>query len=139
VTRRSLRRSRLAIVLGALITLAGTVPPWWMIGGTVTPLFSGNAFEGVGIVVFIVALALLALVVLPFASRDGGSAFDRPASYVALAALGVGALLARVVQIAEDGALGLPDRAPGLWLTAAGLAVVGWGVAAILVERPTDW
>ena len=35
------------------------------------------------------------------------------------------------------GKLGLPDRAPGLWLAAFGLFVICWGVGEVLSERPT--
>ncbi len=138
MTRRALGRGRLLISLGAIVTLAGTVPPWWTVGGLVTPAFSGNAFEGAGIAVFVAAIGLLALVVLPFTRREGGSALDRPLSYVLLAMLGIGGFAVRVWQIVDLGVLALPDRAPGLWLSGAGLAVIAWGVAELLTERPSD-
>jgi hypothetical protein len=58
--RRALGRGRLLIVIGAFITLVGLVPQWWSLGGTVTTRQSGNGFDGVGIVIFLAALALLA-------------------------------------------------------------------------------
>ena len=136
--RRALGRGRLLITLGAIATLAGTVPPWWTVGGTVTPAFSGNAFEGSGILVFIASLGLLALVVLPFTRREREAAIDRPSSYVLLAALGIGGFILRVLEINGMEALGLPDRAPGLWLSGAGLAIIAWGLAELLNERPAE-
>jgi hypothetical protein len=139
VKRRALGRGRLIVVLGALVTLAGTVPDWWSVGGTVTPAVSGNAFEGGGIVVFVSALALLALVVLPFTRREGRAAIDRPASYVLLTLLGIGGFGLRVLEIHGMDALALPNRAPGLWLAGAGLLVIAWGVVELLNERPAEW
>jgi hypothetical protein len=99
----------------------------------------GNAFgsPGVGVIVFIAALGMLALLVLPLASRSGESALDQPLAYLALALVAIGAFLASVYQInAEVQALGLPDRSPGLWITGAGLALAAWGVAELFAERP---
>ena len=140
MSRRALGRGRLIVVLGAIVTLAGTVPPWWMAGGPpLYPGYSGNAFDGVGVLVFVCALAMLALVVLPFTSRDGEAAIDRPSSYVLLAVLAIGAFVLRAYQLAQAGLLALPDGAPGLWLTGAGLLIVAWGVAELLNERPAAW
>jgi hypothetical protein len=138
VTRRSLGRGRLIVAVGALVCLAGTLPAWWTVGGTVTPSISGNAFEGAGILVFIACLGLLALIVLPFATRDGESRLDRPASYVALTAVAITGFVLRVLEINSVDALGLPDRAPGMWLSGVGLLIVAWGVAEILTERPRE-
>jgi hypothetical protein len=44
----------------------------------------------------------------------------------------------RVLEINSMDALGLPDRAPGMWLSGAGLLIVAWGVAEILTERPRE-
>jgi hypothetical protein len=139
VTRRALGRGRLLVSLGALVTLAGTVPPWWTVGGAVTPVFTGNGFQGAGVLVFLSAITLLMLIVLPFTRRDGQAALDRPASFALLAAVGILGYLLRVVEIASMDALGLPDRAPGLWLTGAGLLVIAWGVVEVFSERPAEW
>jgi hypothetical protein len=139
VSRRALGRGRLLVGIGALSVLAGSVPPWWTIGGTVTAAQSGNAFDSpaLGIVVFIAAIALIALLVLPFASRAGESALDRPAAYLLLAFVAVAAFLISIFQIqAEFGGVGLPDRASGLWLTGGGLLLVAWGVGELFAERP---
>ena len=139
MNRRSIGRGRLIVAVGALVVLVGSVPHWWTVGGVVTERFTGNAFEGLGIVTFIAAVALLALMVLPYASREGDSRFDRPPTYLLLALVAIAAFGLRVVEIQGFGGLGLPDRGPGLWITGAGLIVVAWGVAEILGERPVDY
>ncbi|HUG48795.1 MAG TPA: hypothetical protein VMP67_10335 [Candidatus Limnocylindria bacterium] len=139
MTRRALGRGRLIVVVGAIVALAGIVPPWWRVGGTVTPAISGNGFEGAGILVFLAALGLLALVVLPFTRREGEAAIDRPSSYVLLAMLAIGGFILRVLEINGMEALALPDRAPGLWLSGAGLLIVAWGVAELLNERRVEF
>ena len=136
MTRRALGRGRLLVVIGALLTLVGLVPQWWALGGTVTTRQSGNGFEGVGIIIFLAALALLALVTLPFASREGNSALDRPSAYVVLAMTAIAAFLLRVYQISQFGGLGLPPGSIGLWISGAGLLIVAWGVGEVLTEKP---
>jgi hypothetical protein len=139
VTRRALGRGRILIGLGSLLVLLGAWLPWWTIGGSVTAALSGNAFERAGLIVFLAAVGLLALLVLPLASRAGESALDRPLSYLLLAVPAIGAFLLRVYEIhTEFQGLGLPDRAPGLWLTGAGLALVAWGAGELLIERPSN-
>ncbi len=136
MTRRALGRARLLAVVGAVTALPGMLLPWWVVARTgLTPL-SGNGFEGAGIVVFLAALGLLALITLPFASRDGESALDRPAVYLIFAILAIGAFLYRMYEISQFGGLGLPTQSPGLWITGAGLLLVAWGVGDILTERP---
>ena len=109
------------------------VPPYELT--SITPI-SGNGFEGAGILVFVVAVALLAVLVLPYASRYGRSAWDRPTTYLLLTGVGIAGLVLRIVQLAGEGILGTPDRAPGLYLAGAGLVVVAWGIAEMLGERP---
>ena len=134
--RRALGRGRLLIVIGALVTLIGLVPTWWVLGGTVTIRQSGNGFSGVGIVIFLASLALLAVVTLPYARRDGESSLDVPLVYVLLAFAAIAAFLWRAYEIYLTGGLGLPPSSLGVWLTAAGLLVTAWGVGEVLVEKP---
>ena len=138
MTRRSIGRARLVVSLGAVLTLAGTFPAWWTVGGRVTEALSGNAFDfpSSGIVVFLAAVAMLFIVVLPYARRDGEAGIDRPLGYGLLWLAAVGALALRAWQVSEFGGLGLPDRSPGLWLAAAGLLVVAAGVIDMLGEPP---
>jgi hypothetical protein len=136
MNRRALGRGRLLVVIGALITLAGMIPSWWTLPQTGRDALSGNGLEGAGIIIFLGVLALIAVVVLPYATRDGDSALDHPASYVLLALMAVGAYLFRIFEISRFTSLALPMEAPGLWLSGLGLLIVVWGVADLLVERP---
>jgi len=138
VTRRALGRGRLLIVVGSLVTLVGMVPAWWVIERTGQAAITGNGFEGAGLVVFLAALLLIALVVLPFASRDGDSPLDRGPLYVAVALLGIGAFLFRLYQIMQFGGLSLTESI-GLWITGVGLLIVVSGVGDILTEKPREY
>jgi hypothetical protein len=141
VTRRSLGRGRLIVIVGALVVLAGSLPAWWTVGGTVTELHSGNAFDfpSSGIVVFLAALAMLFVVVLPYATRDGKAGLDRPIVYAGLLLLALATFGYRLYQIYEFGGLGLPDRAPGLWITGSGLLLLCWSLVELAAERPADY
>ncbi len=138
MTRRGLGRGRLLVGLGAIILLISMPLDWFKVGGEVTSItpISGNGFEGTGILVFIAAVALLAVLVLPYASRYGRSGWDRPVTYLLLAGLAVAGFVMRIVQLSGEGILAGPDRAPGLYVAGAGLLVVAWGIAEMLGERP---
>lgn len=138
MTRRGLGRGRLLVGLGAIIALISMPLDWFKVGGQVTSItpISGNGFEGTGVLLFVAAIALLAVLVLPYASRYGRSGWDRPATYLLLGGLAIAGLVLRVLQLAGDGIIGTPDRAPGLYMAGAGLLIVAWGVAEMLGERP---
>lgn len=133
IDRRALGRGRLLAAAGAILVLVGCVLPWFRVGDPEVFLpITGNAFAGTGILVFLAALATLALVALPYAAGDHPVAIERWWAYAALAALAVAGLLLRVAGIVGDaGGIEaiLPDRAPGLWLTAAG--TMGLAIAAV--------
>jgi hypothetical protein len=133
--RHPLGRGRLVAGASALVMLAGCVLPWFRAGGSDgIPALEGNAFEGPGILVFLAALTTLALAALPYAAGDRPVAIDRWWSYAAVAAVAAAALLVRVAGIAaEAGGLAtmLPDRAPGLWLAAAGVVGLLFATAEI--------
>ncbi|HVM29226.1 MAG TPA: hypothetical protein VM305_00435 [Candidatus Limnocylindrales bacterium] len=141
MTRRSLGRGRLILVIGALIVVAGSLPAWWSVGGTAQPEVSGNAFDfpASGILVFLAAILMLFLVVLPYATRDGEVGLDRPLVYGLLLLIALGGFAVRLYQISTFGGLGLPDRAPGLYVTGAGLLVLCWALVELVGERPTEW
>jgi hypothetical protein len=139
VTRRALGRGRFLVVIGSIATLVGMVPPWWVVERTGQASLSGNGFDGAGLIVFLAALALLAIVVMPFASRDGESALDSGPVYIVVALVAIGAFLWRLYEIVQFGGL-VPAQTIGLWITGAGLLVVAWGVGDILTERsPTTY
>lgn len=129
--RRPVGRSRLLAAAGAVVILAGCLLRWWTVGGASgLPELGGNAFEGMGIVVFVVALATIALVTLPYAT-DRPVGGDRWPSYALLAALGWLAFVIRIIDLAVLRALSFHQplevftNGPGLWVAGVGLAMVG--------------
>lgn len=135
MNRRGFGRGRFVAAAGALLALLGCFLPWYRVGGDGgLPPVSANAFEGAGILVFLAAVAVLALIALPYAAGDRPLSVDRPVSFVLVASIGVAGLALRLLQLWGDHALGLPDRALGLWVAAAGLAIMAWGVAEIVGE-----
>lgn len=134
--RRPLGRGRRLAALAAAIILVGCVLPWWQfIVESGLPARSGNAFEASGILVVFAALATIALFTLPYATeRPVG--IDRTLSYAALTIIGWIGLGLRAIDLYTLGALALPDRAPGLWLTAIGLLLLSRATYEIAGERP---
>lgn len=137
--RRPLGRGRLVAAGSAVVILVGCVLPWFRAGGSegITALV-GNAFAGPGILVFLAALATLAMAALPYAAGDGPLAGDRWWTYGIIAAVAAVAIVARTAGIAlESGGFGtmLPDRAPGLWIAAVGVVGLLFAVAEIYGER----
>jgi hypothetical protein len=137
MTRRALGRGRFLVIVGSLVTLAGMVPVWWVIERTGLPSITGNGFEGAGLVVFLCCLAMLAVIVLPFASRDRDSALDRAPVYFILLIAAAGAYLWRIYEIVQIGGL-VPTQTIGLWVTGGGLLIIAWGVGDIWTEKPRD-
>jgi len=143
--RRPVGRARALAALGAVVVLAGCVLPWWTVGGGPGEITqrSGNAFESVGIVVFLGALATLALITLPYA-RERPVGLDRWTSYALLGAISWLAFLYRIVDLAMahyfaffHEPLELVTRIPGLWVTAVGLVIVARS-AFDLWQAPTE-
>ena len=139
MNRRELGRGRMLVSIGGLVSLLAMALPWWRVGGSPgLPEVSGDGLSGAGIVVLLAAVLVLALVALPYASADRPQPLDRPAGFVIATGLGVVGLAISVLQIYESGgvgAFGLPDRSPGLWLVAAGVALMVWGTVEIISER----
>jgi hypothetical protein len=130
--RRPLGRGRTLAALAGVLIVVGCVLPWWMVGGGqsgITPL-SGNGFEGAGIIVFLVGIAAIALVALPYAAGDRPLGIDRWLSYLLLTVVGWIGLAVRFVGLLVDGAFQFTEPAqvftngPGLWLVVIGLIVL---------------
>jgi hypothetical protein len=135
VNRRGGVRGRLIVFAGALVALSGMPLTWWTIERTNAPALTGSGLQGVAIFVFLCALAMLAVLILPLATRAGEAALDRPATYTLLALIAAAAYAWRIVQISGFTSLGLPQDAPGMWLCGAGLVIVLWGVGDLLTTR----
>ncbi|HYL40196.1 MAG TPA: hypothetical protein VET90_02710 [Candidatus Binatus sp.] len=141
--RRPVGRARITAAVGAVVILVGCVLPWWTVGGgpdEMTPL-RGNAFDSLGIVVFLAALATIALITLPYA-REQPVTFDRWSSYVGIALVASLAFLYRLVDLALQHALAFEQpldvltRIPGLWVTGIGLVILA-RAAYDLWQAPT--
>ena len=131
---RAMDRGRVLVLIGSVLALIGMALPWVTVGGQGDglPQITANGFDGAGILVFVAGILMLALLTLPYASKTGTSALDRPASYLALTVLGFAGLVLEVATLVNQGHFGFPDRAPGLWISAAGLTIAGWGVGELL-------
>jgi hypothetical protein len=137
VTRRALGRGRFLVIVGSFVALIGMVPVWWVIERTGLPSITGNGFEGAGLVVFLCCLAMLAVIVLPFASRDGDSALDRAPVYFILLLAAAAGYVWRLYDIIQFGGF-VPAQTIGLWVTGGGLLIIAWGIGDIFTERPRD-
>lgn len=136
--RRPLGRGRLLAAISACVLLIGCVLPWYTAAGGDTGItaVSTNAFTDKGIVVFIVALAVLALVSLPYAAGDKPVALDRALSYVIVTLVAIGAFAWRTIEFILVDPTGIrPDLAPGLWLVAIGLVILARAAYEIAGER----
>jgi len=135
MNRRTFGRGRAIAAIGAIVVLAAFLFGWGRtLGGGLPPITIG-ALEGAGLVVFIMAIAVLALVTLPYAAGDQPIGIDRTLSFAVLLVIGLLGFGWRILQLLQKGVLGLPDRSPGLWLAGAGLLIVLWGVIDIATER----
>ncbi len=138
MTRPALGRGRLLIVIGAIATLVGLIPTWWVVERTALPDLSGNGLQGpFGVAVFLASLALLTLVTMPFASQSGESSLDRPAAYAIVALVAIGAFGWRLYEISQFAGLPMPTTSPGLWISGIGLLIVAWGVGDVLTDSRT--
>jgi hypothetical protein len=129
--RRPLGHGRTLATLAGLAIVVGCVLPWWTVGGTSgIPAVSGNGLDGSGIVVFLVGIATLALVALPYAAGDRPLGVDRWLSFALLAVAGWLAFVVRIVVLIGNGAFQFSEPAqgftngPGLWLAGAGLVML---------------
>jgi hypothetical protein len=135
--RRPMGNGRRLAAVAALVVIAACFLPWWQSaseGGL--PALSGNAFDGSGVLVFFVALAVIALLALPYAAGDVPVGLDRPLSFAILTVVGWLALAIRVVDLATTNVDAIfPQRAFGLWLAALGLILLSRAAYDISRER----
>ena len=117
--------------LGGVLMVVGSVLPWWQVGGTPgITAESGNGLAGSGILVFLVGIATLALVALPYAAGDRPLGVDRWLTFAILAVAGWIGFAWRVVELLLAGAfqfttpVEVVTNGPGLWLAGIGLALL---------------
>jgi hypothetical protein len=98
-------------------------------GDGALPARSGNGFDGSGILVFLTAVASLALLTLPYAAERPIAA-DRWPAYALLVGVGWLGYGLRVLDLFGSGAFTVQEvseivtRMPGLWVVGIGLAVL---------------
>jgi hypothetical protein len=131
----------MAVVAAGLLVI-GSVLPWWTTGGRdELPATTGNAFEGSGILVFIVALAVIAVVTLPYAAGDRPVGLDRWLTYLLLLGVGWIGLAVRAADLALQGAFvfrqpsDVLTRGPGILVVILGLALLSSAVYEMAGER----
>jgi hypothetical protein len=132
--RRPVGRGRLLAVIGAVVMIAGCLLPWYAFVGDL-PLRDVRAFEGPGILVFLAALATIALVTLQYAT-DRPVAIDRWLAYAFLAVVAWVGLVLWPVNLAADLRGYWPDRAPGLWISVLGTIGLSRAAFDIAHEPP---
>ena len=143
--RRPVGRHRLLAAASAIVILVGCVLPWWTVGGGAGELsqLSGNAFDSTGILVFVAALATIALVTLPYA-RERPVRADRWSSYAVIAGIGWLAFAYRLLDLLVNHALQFDafadvlTRIPGLWVTLIGLILLARS-AYDMWHAPAEW
>lgn len=140
--RRALGPGRRMAALAAPLIVLGCVLPWWQVGGTPgIPLTSGNGLAGSGIGVFLVGIASLALVALPYAAGDRPVGLDRWLSFAFLAAAGWLTFAWKIIDLAIIGAFQFTQPAqvfshgPGLWLAGIGLTLLA-RAAFVMTREP---
>lgn len=136
--RRGLGRGRTLIAIGAVMGILSMPLSWQKAGGVVLPVSTDWGLSGAGVFMFLAAVLMLALIVLPYTTKTHEFVLDRPVVYLVLLLAGIGGLAVAVANlIGGDAQYSLtPLDAPGLWLAIAGMAVTTWGVLELFAEKP---
>ncbi|HEX7496841.1 MAG TPA: phospholipid carrier-dependent glycosyltransferase, partial [Candidatus Limnocylindrales bacterium] len=131
-------QGRRIVSIGAIAVVASSLLQWWQIGGGPgeLPLRAGAGIsDGPVFLMFLAATASLLLIAFRLAS-ERPVPIDHPYAYLGLLAV---ALLGYVVRLAGLAGQGLapwpPPRGAGVWLAAAGLALLAVGVLKLFRER----
>lgn len=137
---RRLGRGRPIIAVGGVLALIGSFLPWVSAGEITGQVVTGNGLSGTGILVFVAAVGVLMLILLPYAAASGRSGLDQPPAYAILGLIAVVGMLLSLAQLLTADALQLwpPDKAPGLVLAVAGTLLIAVGVAELIGEGRSE-
>jgi hypothetical protein len=135
--RRPLGAGRRLAALASIIIIAACFLPWSRSSADfgLTPL-EYNAFKSAGVIVFFVALAIIALLALPYAAGDVPVGLDRPLSFVIVTVVGWLGIAIHTIGVATQNLEALfPQRAYGLWLAVLGMILLSRAVYNVTRER----
>jgi hypothetical protein len=141
----TLAHGRWIIAVGAVALIVSCFLPWYRLGGEtgMLPAQTGVGVEdGAGFLLFLVGLATLALIALPYAA-EGPLSIDQPVSYVVLLALAICCYFLRTFTMYQGGLLLYtgqtppvqPLRGPGYWLAGLALVIFARGVFEVWEAR----
>jgi hypothetical protein len=120
--------------VGAIVMLLGCLLPWYSFGGDLPgrPL---AAWDGSGALVLGAALAVIALLLLPWAAGPDGRRFvDRWLIWALVAGVAVTGLIVWPLGFLDRPGGLTPDRAPGLWIAVLGAGVLAFATWTIARE-----
>ena len=127
--RRPLGRGRRLAAIAALIILVGCVLPWWQFGGgDGLPAPDRQRVRGRRDPRVLRRRSRRSPSSRCRTRRTGRSRSTAALSYLVVVVIGWIGLVLRAIDLFSIGALGLPNTAPGLWLTALGLIVLSRAV-----------
>jgi integral membrane sensor domain MASE1 len=134
-------RGRWLVAAAAVILIVACLMQWWQIGGEAGHLSQRNDVglsDGRGFLIFLLSITTLLLLTLPYAT-DRPVAIDHPVVYLVLLLVMFGAFIWRTVGLILEQDVNLlpfpPQRGPGYWLAALGLAVFARGVFELFDQR----
>lgn len=125
-------RFHLVILVGALAMVGSGFLPWWRVGGdevsgVLVPFSEGIGLEGIGVVIYAVAVAVLVVLDIGYMRGRWGFFLDTPIVYLSLGLIATAVLLYRGWELWSVGYIPLPASSPGFGLAAAGVAFVLYG------------
>jgi hypothetical protein len=136
----SATRGHWLVAMGAIVVVGSTMLQWWQVDapGGLPPTTAVGISEGPVYLMFVLSVASLLLVTLPFASEKP-VAIDHPLAYLALFAGTFGGYVWCAAGLVLNKPQPLvpwpPQRGVGFWLAAVGILLFARGVFEVFEER----